>query len=248
MAEPGATTILEMTEQGRVHRGSATVTIADVDPAGRCRLDAVMGFGQDIARRDWLDSGVDGSMAWLARRILVEVASWPELDETLQLSTWCSGYGGRWAERQTKFVGDAGARIDTVVLWVQIDVATGRPAKLSEAFFETWGESAAGRRVSARPQLPTEPAAGAERLPWPVRFADLDIIGHMNNAAQCAAVEEAWSRTQHEPGPVRVEVEFGGSLEHDSEAALAWLAVEGGVDAWLLGDDGTATAARVRPL
>lgn len=248
MAEPGATRILEPPSSGRIHRGSVPVTIADVDPMARCRLDAIMRFCQNVARSDWMDSGVGGSMAWLARRILCEVPRWPRLDEGLELTTWCSGFGGRWAERRTTLVGDSGGRVETVALWVQVDATTGRPAKLGDGFFGVWGESAGTRRVSARMQLPGEPSAEAVAVPWPVRLADLDVIGHINNASQCEAFEEALALAGGVAGAVRAEVEFGGSLDRGSSPVLWWVAAGGGVDAWLVGDGETATASRIRPL
>ena len=246
MPETGATSLLDRPSRGRVHEGRAVATIGDVDPAGRCRLDAIMRFVQDIARGDWIDSGLDGTSGWLARRILAEIAQWPDLDEALALSTWCSGYGGRWAERRTSLVGANGARVETCAVWVQVDLATGRPMKLAEDFFTVYGEAAAGRKVSARTELPAVPPEDASSLPWPVRLADLDIVGHMNNAAQCAAFEEALDLAGVRPGQLRAEVEFGASLERHSSPTLVWAPADGGVDAWLTGDGDTSTVARLR--
>lgn len=248
MSDAGASTLLDPPGQGRIHSGTAGVTIADVDPGGRCRLDAILRFGQDIARHDWIESGLDGSSGWLARRILAEITRWPALDESLTLSTWCSGYGGRWAERRTRMSGDSGAHVETVAVWVQVDLTTGRPSKLSDDFFAVYGDAANGRKVSARTVLSATPPEQADTMPWPIRLADLDVVGHVNNAAQCAAFEEALDLAGSGSVPIRVEVEFGASLERSSRATLAWVPTEGGVDSWLIGDGDTATAARIRPL
>jgi len=247
MAELGASTILDPPTAGRIHQGVTVVQLGDADPAGRCRLDAIMRFLQDVARADWADSGLDGTSGWLTRRILSEVEQWPRLDEELNLATWCSGYGGRWAERRTSIAGANGARVETVALWVQVDLSSGRPSKLSEGFHAVYGEAAADRRVSARTQLSAIPVENADTVAWPIRLADLDIVGHMNNAAQCAAFEEALDLSGLTADLLRVEVEFGASLERGSHPTLAWAADDGGVDAWLTGDDETATAARIRP-
>ena len=233
-----------------MHRGRTAVTIGDVDPRGRCRLDAIMRHLQDIARSDWIEAGLDGTSGWVMRRILAEVAQWPQLDEPLELATWCSGYGGRWAERRTRVTGAAGARVDSVALWVQVDLDTGRPARITDEFLAVYGEAAQGRKVSARTQLATTPATDANSVAWPIRLSDLDIVGRVNNAAQYAALEEALDLSGSDVSALRVEVEFGASLERDGGAVLAWSSSGPEVEAWLVGNGGgdAATVARIRPL
>jgi acyl-ACP thioesterase len=71
-------------------------------------------------------------------------------------------------------------------------------------------------------------AEGATRRAWPLREADLDIAGHVNNAAVWQAVSEVV------PPPVRfVSVTHHQSLERDDDVVLAsvpgalWLVVDG---------------------
>ena len=78
--------------------------------------------------------------------------------------------------------------VETVALWVPLD-PSGRPLRLGQEFHDVYGEAAAGRKVPGR-----VPAAamltGATGQPWPIRRADLDVVGHVNNAAVWAAVTE----------------------------------------------------------
>ncbi|HEY5009812.1 MAG TPA: hypothetical protein VIH73_01575, partial [Acidimicrobiales bacterium] len=84
-----------------------------------------------------------------------------------------------------------------------------------------------GRKVSGRIAAPVV-ADDAEILEWPLRRADLDIVGHVNNAAVWQAVTEVVTT------PVSwVSVIHHGAVEsgHDVRIAHApgslWLLVDG---------------------
>jgi acyl-ACP thioesterase len=58
-----------------------------------------------------------------------------------------------------------------------------------------YAASADGRVVTTRLDLP-EPPPGSPSMCWPIRLADLDVMGHVNNAAYWAAVEESLAGSQ----------------------------------------------------
>jgi acyl-ACP thioesterase len=119
----------------------------------------------------------------------VDVARMPELGERVSLRTWCSGIGQRTAERRTTVRGDRGGTIDAVAVWAHLDPATGAPGRLGERFAEVYGPSAGPDRPDHRLRHPPPPA-GADRLPWTFRAADVDVAGHVNNAVYWEALEE----------------------------------------------------------
>ena len=111
----------------------------------------------------------------------------------------------------------------------------GFPVRIPESFHRIFGEAMGGRRVSGRVPV-TAPSASAERRPWPLRRADLDVIGHVNNAAVWQAVAEVFD------APVAaVDVIHHGAVEEGHEVHLA---VEG-LEMWLLVDGEVRVAARV---
>ncbi|MEZ5168258.1 MAG: hypothetical protein R2695_17915 [Acidimicrobiales bacterium] len=73
MAEPGAATITPRPTAGRVFEAGRRVRLGDVDPSGRCRLDAVVRHLQDVARDDSADSELNDPMNWIVRRTLLQV-------------------------------------------------------------------------------------------------------------------------------------------------------------------------------
>lgn len=165
--------------------------LGDVDREGRLRLDATARFLQDIATDDADDAGLDRRFGWLVRRTLIRTTNAATLGEELRLATWCTGIGRSWAERRTELRGSKGAEIDTVSLWVQIDVTTSRPASIADDFLSAYGEACDGRKVSARLALDTEVPEPAAARPWSVRSTDLDPFQHVNNAATWEIVEDA---------------------------------------------------------
>ena len=187
-------------ETGRRYSTSRRVRLGDVTPSGRLRLDALARYLQDVAFDDGEDAGVKGTERWILRRLSVDVIELPRFTDVIELTTWCSGAGGRWVERRTSITG-ARATIDTTAIWVFVDEG-GRPSRLPPEFFEHWAASAGDRKVSARLSHP-DPPPGAAARPWPLRVTDYDVIGHVNNAAYWEAVEELLP-----VGPGRWEIEF----------------------------------------
>ncbi|HEV3227608.1 MAG TPA: acyl-ACP thioesterase domain-containing protein [Acidimicrobiales bacterium] len=218
--------------RGRRFSGSRRVRLGDVTPKGRLRLDAVARYLQDVANDDAVDAIGDDAAAWVVRRTRIHVERFPVFREHVELTTWASGVGSRWAERRTSIEGAGGGRIEAEALWVHVDLESGRPKVLPAGFHAQYGEAAGGRTVSARLHHPGV-EVGAEHHPWPVRFADFDVMGHVNNAVYWAAVEEHLDL----PAGATVEMEYRGGIDrgHAPEVAVArdvlWVVVAGAVEA-----------------
>jgi acyl-ACP thioesterase len=215
---------------GRVFETSRRVRVADADPSGRLRLDAVARFVQDVGNDDVADAGLDPNIPWVVRRSEVTIAGWPQLGERLAVATWCGGTGSRWAERRVSFASRSGT-VDVATLVVHLDPA-GRPARLPTWFAPTYGEAALGRTLTSRLVLPGPPENAATR-DWPMRSTDLDVMGHVNNAVTWAAVEDECHRRGVVPGAVAVEwsgaLEVTDDIELRSTATGIWLVVDGAV-------------------
>ena len=142
-----------------------------------------------------------GSCAAPASRSLAA----PTVGEVVDVTTWASGSGRCWAERRTTITGDAGGQVETVSLWIFLDPVTGRPTRLTQDFHDTWGEATGGRKVPARNLLGPPPDGLAGRR-WPLRSTDLDGLGHVNNAATWAPVEDELDRIGRHRPPRRSRV------------------------------------------
>jgi acyl-ACP thioesterase len=228
-----AVDLLPVPDRGRTFAAERTVRLGDVDRRGELRLDAVARYMQDVATDDAVAAGLDNAMGWLVRRTLACVVKPAVLNERVRLTTFCTGTGRSWAERRTSIVGANGASIEGVSLWVQIDVAMGRPARLDDEFDRIYAEAAAGRVVSSRLSLPKSPPDGAVSRPWSYRSTDIDPFEHVNNAAQWSLLEDVLDRS----GGGRVGV---GEIEFLAPSDASGVLVEG-EDALWFGDDGRIT-------
>jgi len=221
---------------GRVFTARHRVRLGDVDPAGRLRLDAAARHLQDVSSDDTREAQLPDDQSWVVRRTVIDVLVAPRFLEPIALATWCGGTGSRWAERRVSMAGDGGGRLEAAVLWVYVDAATLGPKKLDPAFLTLYGAAAGGRTVGSRLELPAPPAngTGVETRPWPLRRTDLDVLGHVNNAAYWAPVEELLAeRPDLLAGPRRATVEFARPLAAGATPDLAVAHTPDGFTAWL---------------
>jgi acyl-ACP thioesterase len=236
---------------GRVFRTHRTVRLGDVAVSDRLRLDAVARYLQDVARDDSADSGLPDPMSWVVRRTVMAVHRAPVFQSRVDLVTWCSGVGGRWAERRTSLGDDQGLAVDAAAVWVHLDPVSGRPARLSDRFHELYAEAAAGRKADAGLAHGTPPD-GAPAVPWPLRATDFDLLGHVNNAAYWEVLEEVLvlaGLTELATGGLWAECEHRDAAEPGAQPSLCWeRRDDGGVDAWLVSDEVVHASYRLRPL
>jgi acyl-ACP thioesterase len=236
----GADEFIARPERGRVVTIARHVGLSDVRPDSTVRLDALARFLQDVADRDAETAALDGGV-WVLRRLSIELAHIPRFRADVALHTWCSGVGARWAERRTDVdYGEVGCA-RAVGLWVHVDRRTGAPARLPPGFDEQWGRTANGRRVRAalRHSAP-DPSATVES--WPLRVTDLDVLGHVNNAAYWVPIEEELAR-RGAPRVTRAEMEFRGGLDGDEQVEIRLADTANGFASWsCVGDDVRASA------
>jgi acyl-ACP thioesterase len=193
------------------------------------RLDGIARYLQDVGTDDWIETGASLDIVWIVRRTSlrhVEGARWPRYIDDITLTTWCGGVGAAWAERRTNFNFNGELLLEVAALWVPTDLS-GHPVRIRQDFYDVYGEACRGRKISGRVTIPEIPIDATYR-PWPLRVADFDIIGHVNNAAAWLAVSEVVA------APVRyVSVTHHLALERGDNVTLA----QSPGQLWLLVDD-----------
>lgn len=235
MSVKPAAELLPPNPVGRRFSVARTVRLGDVDSSGLVRLDAVARYLQDVASDDALAAGLPNAMGWVVRRTMIRVAAAGLLNESLTLTTFCTGAGRSWAERRTSIIGEQGAAAEAVSLWVQIDTESGRPARLGSEFFDLYGAAAGERVVSAKLSLPPPPASADARA-WAFRRSDIDPFDHVNNAAHWVVAEE-----------LLADRDRRGNAELEYLAPVGTEPVElvtEGDNAWLVAEGRTLTAFR----
>jgi acyl-ACP thioesterase len=204
--------------------------IADADGAGRCRLDAMARWLQDVAYADLIDAGFEGRGAWIVRRTRIRVESFPRFGDELTLRTFCSGIGRFSAERRTSIEGGSAA-VETVALWVCLDPERGRPMRFPPDFIGAYEQSAGGRDANVRLRHPDPPDDG-ERTPWHFRASEMDPAGHINNSHYWTLLEEDLAAGA-EPDTIDVEIEYRdpampGEVAVIRQGTSMWIASAGG--------------------
>lgn len=236
---------------GRAFTGRRRVRLGDVSPAGRLRLDSLARYAQDVSNDDTVDAGLESDMAWVVRRTVVEVHADARMREELELTTFCGGTGGRWAERRVTVHGAEGAHMEVATLWVHLDMDSGRPLPLPQQFHDLYDAAAQGRKVRARLHHGDPPSPPGTVTPWPLRFTDFDVLGHVNNAISWSATEEERASRPALRTPVRAEIEYRAPIERGHEVGRVTLDhADGGLSLWLVdpSDPTTVhTSVRVRP-
>jgi acyl-ACP thioesterase len=226
--------------ESRTFASTVRVRLGDVSPRGRLRLDGIARILQDLATDDADDAAPDEDASWVVRRTTIEVEQWPRYRETLAATTWCSGYGTRWATRRTSLVGSEGGRVETDALWIHIDPTTGRPKVLGPVFFERWAVGVTDTSVTTRRRHPAVPALPGE--PWPLRFTDFDGLAHVNNAAYWVPVEEQLASRDVTP-PLTAEIEYRDGVNRGDPVEVVMVDDGAGFRLWWrVGVQGRASA------
>ena len=229
---------------GRVFEGTRAVRSTDVTPRGRYRFDALARALQDVAEDDVAQTGWQAPYGWLLRRITVTGSGFPRLGGRLTLRTFCSATGPRWAQRTTTVAGPDGPLLQAVAIWAAVDLSSGAPVPLGDEFLAHYGEATQGRTVSARLTLP-RPGPDLAGRPWPLRAADFDTAGHVNNAIAWAAVEDVLAARDWRPG--RAELEYHRPMLPGCHPRLLTSGDDGEVLVWLMdGGERLATGRLAR--
>ena len=160
------------------------------------RAASVLRHAQDLAwmhsdrlefSREWYHAH---GVGWVVRAIDLIVDDLPGPSASLVGTTALVGFRHVMARRRTRLF-DAAERVvaDATIDWVMVD-RDGRPTRFPpafEAFVAEVGESFAPTKIPS-PHTGADPAS---TISLPLRFADIDPLGHVNNAAWLELVDEA---------------------------------------------------------
>jgi acyl-ACP thioesterase len=172
---------------GRTFTSDRRIRLSDRDASGRLRLDAVARYLQDVAMDDVDETGWGApEHLWVLRHVRIEVLTPAIEDDHVELTTWCSGTAAVAAGRRMSLSGDRGGRVEVESAWIHLG-PDARPARIVD--FGLYADAAGGRAVTTRLELPV-PLSDGVAATWPLRVTDVDLLGHVNNAAYWHAVEE----------------------------------------------------------
>jgi len=233
---------------GRIFRTRARIRLSDMDAGGRLRLDAIARYLQDAATDDVEETGWGApEHLWVLRSIRIDALAPCLDDDRVEIATWGSGFSALAAARRWSLEGDRGGRIEVDSVWVHLG-PDARPARIGEGF-DPYLEAAAGRRASTTLTL-RSPPGDAPRTLWPLRVTDVDVLGHVNNAAYWQAVEHCLA----DDGavdlrlPARARLDYRHPVDHGETVELALFREDGRLDVAFVSDDVVKAVASVESI
>ena len=203
---------------GRTFRTRYRIRLSDMDATGRLRLDSVARYLQDAATDDVEETGWGApEHLWVLRSVRIDVLVPPLHDGAVDVVTWGSSFSALAAGRRWSLAGDAGGSIEADSTWIHLG-PDARPARIGEGF-DGYAEAAGGRVASTK--LTLAPPAGGSRARWPLRATDVDVMGHVNNAAYWAVVEHGLAALGHDlRRPLRGRLDYRHPIDLGEKVEL----------------------------
>jgi acyl-ACP thioesterase len=136
--------------------------------------------------------------------------------DVLRLRRWCSGTSTRWCQIRVRIEGLKGGLIETEAFWININRDTLTPSRISDEFLQRLLRTTDVHRLRWKAYLHPGNREDADQIrEYPVRFADIDLFDHMNNAVFWSVVEDYLCT-----GPKLLTAPLRVTIEHQAPIAL----------------------------
>lgn len=207
----------------------------ECNPYGYVTPAGVLLYLQDIAGLHAAEVKILEGGVWIARRTMLDFTAPVPARATVEITTGPLGYSKVQAQRgyEVRIAGQPDPAITGRTIWVFLSLQ-GRPIRLPENFFKSWASGGSHPLLPDAP-WPTDPPHPPFVTTSSVRFSDLDMINHMNNAAYVELLDDAaWERlsqlgisleegeTGH-PVPLHYDIEYLASVRFgDKLTVQSW--------------------------
>jgi len=181
-----------------VYTGRVRVRHHELDPFGRVQPSVYLRYLAQAAIEASSDAGFDARWYaeagghWIIRRSLFEIFRPALAGEQLSIRTWVEDFRRVRSHRRYEVRDRAGeVQLWALTDWVFVDAVSGRPRRVPDEMTAGFGLPSDRPAAERPPWSAPAPAATPARSPHRVRFADLDSLGHMNNAAYLDVLVQA---------------------------------------------------------
>ncbi len=164
------------------------VRFSETDSSLHLSLNALINYFQDCSALHAEDLGIGfqylapQSLAWILAGWQIEIDHMPAFTDPVRVTTWAYAFRGFFGDRNytlTSPRGEVYAR--AYGIWVLMDRAQGRPAKVSSEMIETYGLENK-LEMSYRSRKIVVPAEGRNEEAVHIGRTFLDTNGHVNNS------------------------------------------------------------------
>ncbi len=203
------------------------VTSYEADPKANASLTTLCKFMQETAyhHAHHLGFGYEHlqkvNTFWVLSRLYIEVDRYPAWDDRVIVRTWPSGVEGILALRDFRFFDSQGDVLgNATTSWLILDSVRRRPQRQDELKKSSrfWHEERSmGRNAEKIPKL-TGPVPGPF---FPVRYSDLDLYDHVNNAKYVEWILDSYPLQMHRDKRVAsFEINFLAETKIEDHAAI----------------------------
>lgn len=212
------------------HTESYRVRSYETDPYGRASVRTVLLLLQEAATEhsNVLSVAVryliENRLAWVLTRLQLEMEHWPRGGDSITVETWPHAASRLTIERRFRVHASGGTTLGTATtMWVVLDLERRRPIRLPPFIVEALDPVIGDHTPVSLDKIPAVEASEHRRA-FEVRYADLDMVHHVNNAAYVqwaveTTPEELWQ--SHLPATVDAhflaECRLGDVVESESQ-------------------------------
>ena len=172
-----------------------TVRFDECGSDGRMRAASVLRHAQDLAwqhseRLEYGRAWYEGrGVGWVVRAVDLLMSDPPLSNESIVGTTALVGFRHVMARRHTRLFGADGRVVaDALIDWVMVDRA-GRPTRFPKEF-EPFVASVGATFLPIKPPI-LSASSSTTTIDVAIRQADIDPLGHVNNAAWLEIADEA---------------------------------------------------------
>jgi medium-chain acyl-[acyl-carrier-protein] hydrolase len=188
----------------RVWIDSYRVSSYEADLKGDLFLSVLCGFLQETAWHHAHDMGVGydhlglKNKIWVLSRLFVKMSTYPRWGEEIRVRTWPKGLHRLFALRDFEITdGEENILGAATTSWLIIDAESRRPQRPDSFFVHVHLRDERDALVDDFLKIPpAEPAA--RRHEYTVRYSDLDVYGHVNNAKYVEWILNSFDRMRYE--------------------------------------------------
>ncbi len=211
--------------QIKKYSGTYNIRSYECDRNNNLRILTLMNIFQDMADNHACEMGLgmeyvlSKGLAWVGSNYVLDIQRLPRMHENIRIETWPSGKKRLGAVRDFEVFGSDGQSIIRASSqWILIDFKRKRPVGLCENLPEY--EALPQRSLATDfPKLP-EVEHADEEAKFRVRFDDIDINKHVNNAVYALWASEsveASFRLEHTPRHIEISFKKEGYMSEKIE-------------------------------
>ena len=219
------------------------------DRTGRLSVPGVFSLFMDMASEHAESLGIgfapmsERHLFWLTVRTRVRLRRLPALGESVTLTTWPEKAGTLRCDRDYTLAAGEELLAAGKTEWAVLNIDTGRPHPMKDVYPEALAAILTDDTVWADPfaRIREDFSGGESFGTYVVRSTDIDVGGHMNNAAYPRMLLGAFSSRELEERRIReMELCFRAPCYEGEELTLRRRAIDGGLEAAAFRPDGKA--------